>query len=631
MAPQQRNRSFGSAELWEPLRKAGYARPTPLQRKVVPLIYAGRDLVVEVEGDTGRTATFILPILVRLRRGRAGIKAVVATSSAEDSRKVEREFQRFSRLQAGRSAFVFALGAEERDRGEHRSLSKQPDVLIGTPSRIIDHIRRGNLDFSLLQSVVIDRQEPEPGFADDLKFIFSKLPTRKQVLLFSRALSPEADGLLELFHRPVHLSLADWRQSEEQVGEWFIEIAQAEKPRAVGALALAEGAGALLVQVSGKEFAQKLGRELAARGVQAQVLWEAMREAEQERIRGEFAEGRRPVLVSTFEAVRRHSLRSVTHVLNADPPPTPETYRPTSVVLEKIISLGTAAQHQQLQEKLKVKPEKTSLPDDEQVLAGAIGEILRRVKSDEDPAELARYLRLLRRHAPLGRRAEVAAYLLKQVYGALGAQPSARRPQAGGAPPAPRRASAPPGRRGSRAARAPGPGAAPPRAPAPREGVGGGGRGKLRLAERARAGGVHRLFISVGRAAGVPGHSRPVRRHCRWTATIGTSASGPSFLEIDSPWPKGHRCSRAGSGQADLGQLRPQERGRVAAPVSPGGSPGASRLPGPCQPAGGGSRMRQRPFPGRLLLRSPGSGLPRSGAEGQALPQGRTEDRAPGP
>jgi hypothetical protein len=430
MAPQQRNRSFGSAELWEPLRKAGYARPTPLQRKVVPLIYAGRDLVVEVEGDTGRTAAFILPILVRLRRGRAGIKAVVATSSAEDSRKVEREFQRFSRLQAARSAFVFALGAEERDRGEHRSLSKQPDVLIGTPSRIIDHIRRGNLDFSLLQSVVIDRQEPEPGFADDLKFIFSKLPTRKQVLLFSRALGPEADGLLELLRRPVHLSLADWRQSEEQAGEWFIETAQAEKPRAVAALALAEGAGALLVQVSGKEFAQKLGRELAARGVRAQVLWEAMREAEQERIRGEFAEGRCPVLVSTFEAVRRHSLRSVTHVLNADPPPNPETYRPTSVVLEKIISLGTAAQHQQLQEKFKVKPEKASLPDDDQVLAGAIGEILRRVKSDEDPAELARYLRLLRRHAPLGRRAEVAAYLLKQVYGALASPAAAGKPQA---------------------------------------------------------------------------------------------------------------------------------------------------------------------------------------------------------
>jgi len=519
MAPQQRNRSFGSAELWEPLRKAGYARPTPLQRKVVPLIYAGRDLVVEVEGDTGRTAAFILPILVRLRRGRAGIKAVVATSSAEDSRKVEREFQRFSRLQAGRSAFVFALGAEERDRGEHRSLSKQPDVLIGTPSRIIDHIRRGNLDFSLLQSVVIDRQEPEPGFADDLKFIFSKLPTRKQVLLFSRALGPEADGLLELFHRPVHLSLADWRQSEEQVGEWFIEIAQAEKPRAVGALALAEGAGALLVQVSGKEFAQKLGRELAARGVQAQVLWEAMREPEQERIRGEFAEGRRPVLVSTFEAVRRHSLRSVTHVLNADPPPTPETYRPTSVVLEKIISLGTAAQHQQLQEKLKVKPEKTSLPDDEQVLAGAIGEILRRVRSDEDPAELARYLRLLRRHAPLGRRAEVAAYLLKQVYGALGAQPAGRKPQAvpgsrpaAGRTPAPATGRTPAaGRAGasSRAAagsRAQGGGRAP---------AGAGAQGQRRRgtgdernapppAERARAEeGFTRLFISVGKSRGV--------------------------------------------------------------------------------------------------------------------------------
>jgi ATP-dependent RNA helicase DeaD len=503
MAPQQRDRSFGSAELWEPLRKAGYNRPTLLQRKVVPLIYAGRDLVVEVEGDTGRTAAFILPILVRLRRGRAGIKAVVATSSAEDSRKVEREFQRFSRLQAGRSAFVFALGAEERDRGEHRSLSKQPDVLIGTPGRIIDHIRRGNLDFSLLQSVVIDRQEPEPGFADDLKFIFSKLPPRKQVLLFSRA-GPEADDLLELLRRPVHLSLAAWRQSEERVEESFIEVPQAEKPRAVAALALAAGSGALLVQTSGKDYARKMGRELAARGVQAQVLWEGMRETEQERIREDFAEGRRPVLVSTFEAVRRYSLRWVTHVLNADPPPDAQAYRPASVVLEKVISLGSAAHHRQLQEKLNVNPEKASLPDDEQVLAGAISDILRRLRAEEDPAELARYLRLLRRHAPLGRRAAVAAYLLKQVYGALGSPPATRKPQAGAAGP---QAGAVPGSRAVPGARAASGGRAIPAVPR----ASGSGRRRRAAAEkatppaeRARAKeGFTRLFISVGKSRGV--------------------------------------------------------------------------------------------------------------------------------
>lgn len=529
MAPQQRDRSFGSAELWEPLRKAGYAKPTLLQRKVVPLIQSGRDLVVEVEGDTGRTAAFILPILARLRRGRAGIKAVVATSSAEDSRKVQREFQRLCRPQSGRDVSVIALGVEEGDRGEHRSLSRQPDVLIGTPSRIIDHIRRGNLDFSLLQSVVIDRQEPEPGFVDDLKFIFSKLPSKKQVLLFTSAIGPEADGLLELLRRPVQLALTAWRQAGEKVEELFVEVPEAGKNRAVALIALTKGAGALLVQTSGRDSARKLGQELAALGLRVRVLWEAMGEAEQERIREGFAAGEHPVLVSTFEAVRRHSLRWVTHVLNVDPPPSADSYRPASVVLEKIYTLGSPAQFQQLQEKLNVKPEKTPLPADDQVLAGAIGEILRRIRADEDPAELARYRRLLRRHAPLIRRSTVAAFLLKQVYGPLAAKPArgaepvrgaeARPSRAPGKGPAPLAEPAPgkgPATRagfkpqagfagGRRAASGPRAASGLPAASGLRRGRGAAApRETPAVKDRARAGaGFTRLFISVGKSRGV--------------------------------------------------------------------------------------------------------------------------------
>ena len=529
MAPQQRDRSFGSAELWEPLRKAGYAKPTLLQRKVVPLIQSGRDLVVEVEGDTGRTAAFILPILARLRRGRAGIKAVVATSSAEDSRKVQREFQRLCRPQSGRDVSVIALGVEEGDRGEHRSLSRQPDVLIGTPSRIIDHIRRGNLDFSLLQSVVIDRQEPEPGFVDDLKFIFSKLPSKKQVLLFTSAIGPETDGLLELLRRPVQLALTAWRQAGEKVEELFVEVPEAGKNRAVALIALTKGAGALLVQTSGRDSARKLGQELAALGLRVRVLWEAMGEAEQERIREGFAAGEHPVLVSTFEAVRRHSLRWVTHVLNVDPPPSADSYRPASVVLEKIYTLGSPAQFQQLQEKLNVKPEKTPLPADDQVLAGAIGEILRRIRADEDPAELARYRRLLRRHAPLIRRSTVAAFLLKQVYGPLAAEPVRGAKPTRGAEAV--RGAKPAGGSEARPSRAPGKGPAPQAGFAPQAGSTGGrraasgpraasglpaasglrrGRGAAApretpaVKDRARAGaGFTRLFISVGKSRGV--------------------------------------------------------------------------------------------------------------------------------
>ncbi len=417
MAALQRNRSFGSAELEELLRRAGYARPTLLQRKVVPLIQSGRDLAVEVEGDAGKTAAFILPLMSRLRRGRAGIKAVVVTASAEDSRKVEREFQRFLRPGAGRSVSIFALAAEESDRTEHRNLARQPDVVIGVPRRIIDHIRRGNLDFALLQSVVVDRKGSDPEFDDDLQFIFSKLPPKKQTILFSTALDPAGERLIGLLHRPLLLPQADWKQDEAQAEELFIEVAESRKAAAVAALALAQPTPALLVLCGGATM-RRLVQLLSGLGLRVQCLREDMNAAEQARIAERFGAGELPILVATFEAVRRRPLRQATVVIHADLPPSAEAYRPDSLVLEKLITLGQAGQYRRLQEAYKVKPKPAELPTDEQALAGALRDILAKVRSEAGSQDLERYLRLVRRNAPLSMRAYVAAYLLRSMYGA---------------------------------------------------------------------------------------------------------------------------------------------------------------------------------------------------------------------
>jgi hypothetical protein len=221
-------------------------------------------------------------------------------------------------------------------------------------------------------------------------------------------------------------------------------------------------------------------------------------------------------------------------------------------VLEKIISLGTAAQHDQLQEKLEVKFEKASLPDDEQVLAGAIDDILRRLR--EDPAELDRYLRLLRRHVPLGRRAAVAAFLLRQAYGGLAAPAASRRPPAGAvpgpravpgsrAPAGPRAAAGPRAEPGSRPAQEGGRAAAGPRAASagPRRRRGGGPAGKgTPPAQRAHAeAGFTRLFISVGKSRGV--FAKDLAALFSSTLQVDRSRIGDirvldnySFLEIDS-------------------------------------------------------------------------------------------------
>jgi ATP-dependent RNA helicase DeaD len=522
MAALQRYRSFGSAELEELLRKAGYARPTLLQRKVVPLIQSGRDLAVEVEGDAGKTAAFILPLMARLRRGRAGIKAVVITSSAEDSRKVEREFQRFSRPGAGRSVSIFALAAEESDRSEHRNLARQPDVVIGIPRRIIDHIRRGNLELAFLQSVVVDRKGDDPEFDDDLRFIFSKLPPKKQTILFTPAFDADSERLIGLFHRPVLLSQGDWKQDMPQPEELFIEVAESRKAAAVAALALCEPTPALLVLCSGSAALRRIMQVFTELGLRAQCLREDMNAAEQARIAERFGAGEPSILVSTFEAVRRHPLRQATVVINADLPPSAEAYRPSSLVLEKLITLGQAGQYRRLQETYKVKPKPAELPTDDQALAGALRDIVAKVRSEAGSPELQRFLRLVRRNAPLSLRSYVAAYLLRSIYGARFGRAPERAP-------APERGKAP-----ERPAAKERPGQRPAEKP------------------KERPAGFTRLFISAGKSRGI--FPKDLIAHFTRTLKVERSRLGEirvldnySFLEIDSTLAEQAIASLSGS------------------------------------------------------------------------------------
>ena len=526
MAALQRNRSFGSAELEELLRRAGYVRPTLLQRKVVPLIQSGRDLAVEVEGDAGKTAAFILPLMSRLRRGRAGIKTVVVTSSAEDSRKVEREFQRFLRPGAGRSVSIFALAAEESDRAEHRNLARQPDVVIGVPRRIIDHIRRGNLDFALLQSVVVDRKGSDPEFDDDLQFIFSKLPPKRQTILFFPAFDPAGERLIGLLHRPVLLPQADWKQNEAQPDELFIEVVENRKAAAVAALALSQPTPALLILCGGGATLRKLIQVLSELGLRAQCLREDMNAAEQTRITERFGTGEFPILVSTFEAVRRRPLRQAMVVIHADLPPSAEAYRPDSLVLEKLITLGQAGQYRRLQETYKMKPKPAELPSDDQVLAGALRDILAKVRSEAGSQEMQRYLRLVRRNAPLSMRSYVAAYLLRSIYGTH----FGRAPERG---PAPERGSAPD--RG----RAPERGSAPDRGRGPERARERPGQKPAEKPQQEKPAGFTRLFISAGKSRGI--FPKDLAAHFTRTLKVERSRLGEirvldnySFLEIDS-------------------------------------------------------------------------------------------------
>jgi ATP-dependent RNA helicase DeaD len=394
-------------------KRAGYAKPTPLQQRVIPLLLRGKDVSVEVEGDSGKTAAFILPLLARLRKGKTGIKAVVLTSSAEKTRKVFREFGRY--LGSGRKIEIFAFGPEGLEKKEYRGLAKRPDVVIGTPNRVIDHIRRGNLDLSAVQMVVIDWTEKaeNPGFAADALFVFSKLPQKKQTILLVPSLNGETAPVQALLRHPVVLPLSSWKRESAPPRELVLEAPEAEWPDALVRLILAERPDALLIQCPTDRVARKIHKRLKDSGLEALLLLASLSEEQQNRVCQAFSVGQVSILVTTFTAAQRRQLRWVTDVMNLGPPPGPDSYKPRSFMLRQLITLGSEDQLARTKETLDVNTEKKELPAKEQVFEGLVKDVLGKV-SEEDPETLKHYRNLFRKQVPLPMRAYVAAYLLKQ-------------------------------------------------------------------------------------------------------------------------------------------------------------------------------------------------------------------------
>jgi ATP-dependent RNA helicase DeaD len=414
MALTKTKKNFGSAEAWNLFREAGYVKPTRIQQRLVPLILTGKDVAVEAEGDSGKTAAFILPVLMKLKRGRAGIKAVVLTSSTENSRKTFREFRRF--IRSGSKHSIFAFGFEGLEKKEHRILARNPDVVIGTPNKIIDHIRRGNLDFSNLQTVVIDsgKNIEHPGFVEDILFIFSKLTQKKQTILVSSNLERDSESLTSLLKRPTVVPISSWRQVDASVRNFFTETT--DKQAAVVELIFAQSMESLLVQCSGAGEVKQTYKKLQKLNLGAVYLLDTLTNQQQNKVCQTFSVGKARILVCTYEAGCKKNLRWVTHVINFSLPPNPESYKPRSFVLQQVTTLAAAEEYNQLKEMIKVQIEKKNLPSEGEVFRGAISQIIKQIKEQEDPEELNHYRGIIRKNVPLTMRSYFSAYLFKESF-----------------------------------------------------------------------------------------------------------------------------------------------------------------------------------------------------------------------
>ncbi|MDC7226314.1 MAG: DbpA RNA binding domain-containing protein [Spirochaetales bacterium] len=201
-------------EIHKLMKNAGFNNPTPLQNKVFPVFFQKKDIIAGVNGAKGKRTSYVVPILVNLGNRKNYTRNIVIVSQPENVRKAGREFSRFI-TKSSSNLTVSELISDTMIKQELKSLSNTPDIIIGTPSRIIDHIRRENIDLSRIETAVVDAPSnlEENGFNQDLIFIFSKMPERRQNLFYTDNLN--SVSLIEtMVKKPVILTMKEEHSQE---------------------------------------------------------------------------------------------------------------------------------------------------------------------------------------------------------------------------------------------------------------------------------------------------------------------------------------------------------------------------------------------------------------------------------
>ena len=328
--------AFAALGVSDPLLAAlttlGYEEPTPIQREAIPLLLAGRDLLAEAPTGTGKTAAFALPTLQRIEIGRAApgsTSALIVVPTRELAMQVAEAITKYGRPLGARVVPVY--GGQPISQ-QLRSLRRGVDVVVATPGRAVDHLKRGSLSFDAVQIVVLDEADEmlDMGFAEDLDVILGATPPTRQTALFSATISPTITKIAKRHLRePARVTV----RAEQRTGDRAALVRQSvyvvrrvDKLAALCRILDVEDPASTLVFARTRGEVDDLAEALTSRGHDAGALHGGLPQEARDRIMGRFRDGSLDVLVATDVAARGLDIEHVSHVVNYDVPPDPDQY-----------------------------------------------------------------------------------------------------------------------------------------------------------------------------------------------------------------------------------------------------------------------------------------------------------------
>lgn len=309
------------------LAKLGYETPTPIQAESIPLLLQGRDLIGQAQTGTGKTAAFALPILSRIPSGSKAPQALVICPTRELAIQVAEAFQSYARNIKG--FHVLPVYGGQDMSAQLRQLKRGVDVVVGTPGRLLDHLKRRTLDLSTVKTVVLDEADEmlRMGFIDDVEAILSHTSGSQQTVLFSATLPEPIRRVAERFlNDPAHVRIKSKAATVDTIDQHYWLMHNNQKLDSLTQLLEAEEFEGVIIFTRTRGATVELAEKISARGYSCSAINGDMSQSAREQTISRLKKGKIDILVATDVAARGLDVERVSLVVNYDIPHDPESY-----------------------------------------------------------------------------------------------------------------------------------------------------------------------------------------------------------------------------------------------------------------------------------------------------------------
>ena len=315
------------SELLRAVQDAGYETPSPIQAQTIPLLLSGRDVLGQAQTGTGKTAAFALPLLSRIDLSQKMPQVMVLAPTRELAIQVAEAFKTYARHLKGFNVLPI-YGGQSYDI-QLRQLKRGVHVVVGTPGRVMDHMRRKTLNLSNLQALVLDEADEmlRMGFIDDVQWILEQTPDNRQIALFSATMPPVIRKIAQQhLNNPEQVTIKVKEQTAETIRQRYWMVSGRNKMDALTRILEAEPYDGVIVFVRTKTATEELANKLEARGYAATALNGDIAQKQREATVNRLKKGHLDILVATDVAARGLDVQRISHVINYDIPHDTESY-----------------------------------------------------------------------------------------------------------------------------------------------------------------------------------------------------------------------------------------------------------------------------------------------------------------